>query len=116
MGDDGFLSPIAHSRLADCIRLESAMVRSGLVEAYARRLVAALSSDLGSRVASVQRTVSEGPEADVLEWKAMLESGVEIRLSAVVLAGDPPPAVEPSDLDLGALRDLGISSEDSVPK
>ena len=92
------------------------MVRSGVVEAYARRLVAALSSDLGSRVASVQRTVSEGPDADVLEWKAMLESGVEIRLSAVVLAGDPPPAVEPPQRDLESLRDLGISSEGSVTK
>jgi len=88
------------------------MSRSTLIAAYARRLVGALSSDLGSGVASVQRAVCEGRDAHVVEWKALLDSGVEIRLSAVILGSAPcaaPP--EPSREDLEELRSLGISPE-----
>jgi hypothetical protein len=90
------------------------MVRPDLVEAYARRLVATLCSDLGSRVASVQRTISEGSDTYVVEWKATLENGGEIRLSAVVLP--PREPTRPRHAELEELRDLGISLEDGAPK
>jgi hypothetical protein len=97
------------------------MVRPDLVEAYARRLVASLCLGLGSRVAAVQRTISESPRGDVMEWKAVLESGAEIRLSAAILRGAPPSRaasipVQASRSDAEFLREMGISPEDSVPK
>jgi hypothetical protein len=114
---DGFSSRMAHKRLTDFFRLESAMVRPDLVEAYARRLVAAFSSDLGSRVESVQRTISEGADSYIVEWKAMCENGAEIRLSAAVLAPRRPrKPTEPRPAELEELRDLGISPEDCDPQ
>jgi hypothetical protein len=85
--------------------------RSALLEAYARRLVAALSADLGTRVVSVQRTTLEEQSTLVAEWKALLESGAEVRLSAVVhLASSPPESpAELSRAELDELCDLGIS-------
>lgn len=94
------------------------MDRSALLEAYARRLVAALGADLGTRVASVQRTTLEEQDTHVVEWKALLESGAEVRLSAVVhLVSNPPEApAELSRAELEKLRDLGISPDDSPDK
>jgi hypothetical protein len=91
------------------------MDRSALLEAYARRLVAALSADLGTHVASVQRTTLEEQKTHVVEWKALLENGAEVRLSAVVhLASDSLGApAELSRAELEELRDLGISPEDA---
>lgn len=90
------------------------MVRADLIEAYARRMVAALSQELGSRVVSTQRTIFEHQNAQVVEWRAGLENGFEIRLSAAVLPKHAPDG-EPADLsraDLDELRDLGIKSDD----
>jgi hypothetical protein len=88
------------------------MSRSTLLEAYARRLVAALSSDLGGDVESVQHTLFEARHAEVMEWKAMLAGGVEIRLSAAILGNSPGEAPsELSRMDLEELRGLGISPE-----
>ena len=93
------------------------MVRPDLVEAYARRLVANFSADLGSRVASVQRTISEGSDTYVVEWKATLENGTEVRLSAAVLPRHTSrePAV-PRHAELEELPELGISLEDGAAK
>jgi hypothetical protein len=91
------------------------MNRSALLEAYARRLVAALGADLGTRVASVQQTSLEEQGTHVVEWKARLENGAEVRLSAVIhlASSSPEPPVGLSDAELEELRDLGISFEDS---
>jgi hypothetical protein len=89
------------------------MSRPTLLEAYARRLVAALSSDLGGDVESIQRTFFEAHQAEVMEWKAVLAGGVEIRLSAAILGSRPGEA--PSELsrsDREEMRALGISPED----
>lgn len=91
------------------------MFRPDVVEAYARRLVAALSSDLGSGVASVQRTIFESEDSHVVEWKALLEDGVEVRLSAAILApglhaGERPKTEEEE------LRELGIAPEEPAPR
>jgi hypothetical protein len=91
------------------------MFRPDVVEAYARRLVAALSSDLGAPVASVQRTIFESKDSQVVEWKAMLESGVEIRLSAAVLTAGHR-AGEAFKTEREELRELGIASEEPEPK
>jgi len=74
-------------------------------------MVAALSKELGSGVASTQRTLFERQDAQVVEWKAILENGLEIRLSATVLAKGGPdgPPAETSRADMEALRNLGIS-------
>ncbi|HEV8583140.1 MAG TPA: hypothetical protein VGX68_29080 [Thermoanaerobaculia bacterium] len=90
------------------------MVRPDLTEAYARRLVAALSKELGSRVVSTRRTLFEDQNAQVVEWRASLENGFEIRLSATVLPKYAPDGA-PADLsrtDLEELRDLGIAPGD----
>jgi hypothetical protein len=88
------------------------MVRPEIMEAYARRMVAALGSDLGSGVVSIRRTMFDCHGTDVVvEWTAKLENGSSIRLSAVIAARSPeeePP--EPSTEELEQLRDLGISS------
>jgi hypothetical protein len=91
------------------------MNRSALLEAYARRLVAALGADLGTRVASVQQASLEEQNTHVVEWKALLENGAEVRLSAVIhLASSPSEApAELSRAELEELRDLGISFEGS---
>jgi hypothetical protein len=91
------------------------MFRPDVVEAYARRLVAALSSDMGTRVASVQRTIFENKDSQVVEWKAILESGVEIRLSAAVLT-EGLRIGEPLKTAREELRELGIASEEPEPK
>lgn len=91
------------------------MVRAILIEAYARRMIAAVSYERRTGVASVQRTLLEHPEGQVMEWRATLEDGVDIRLSAVVLASGPQevPALQPSPADLEELRELGISLDDA---
>jgi hypothetical protein len=93
------------------------MDRSTLMEAYARRLVAALSADLGTRVSSVRRTSLEEQDTHVVEWKAMLENGAEVRLSAVVhlTSGSSMAPAELSRAELEELRDLGISPEARPP-
>jgi hypothetical protein len=91
------------------------MFRPDVVEAYARRLVAALSSDMGTRVASVQRTIFESKDSQIVEWKAILESGVEIRLSAAVLTQGLRPG-ERSKAEREELRELGIALEEPEPK
>jgi len=86
------------------------MDRSTLLEAYARRLVAALSADLGTRIASVQQTELDDQDTHVVEWKALLESGAEVRLSAVIhLPSVRESPAELSEAELEELRDLGIS-------
>lgn len=89
------------------------MIRPEVVEAYARRMAAALASDLGAGVASIRRTMfdCQGTEV-VVEWLAKLEDGSEIRLSAVVTKGrqEITPG-EPSREELEKLRELGISPE-----
>jgi hypothetical protein len=77
-------------------------------------MVAALSRELGSRVVSTQRTLFERQDAQVVEWKAVLENGFEIRLSAALLPKRAPDGTqaEPSRVDLEELRDLGISPGD----
>jgi hypothetical protein len=91
------------------------MVRPDLIEAYARRMVAALSKELGSGVVSTQRTLFEHQDSQVVEWKALLENGVEIRLSAAVLAKGGPErsTAETSRADVEELRNLGIAPGDS---
>ena len=89
------------------------MVRPEIMEAYARRMVASISADLGSGVVSIRRTMFDCQGTDtVVEWTAKLENGSDIRLSAVITARspeeEPPPA--PSREELETLRDLGISS------
>jgi hypothetical protein len=107
---------MAHLQTAGLMpALESAMFRPDVVEAYARRLVAALSSDMGTRAASVQRTIFESQDSQVVEWKAMLESGVEIRLSAAVLTRGLRNG-ERSKTEKEELRELGIASEEPEPK
>jgi len=87
------------------------MNRSALLEAYARRLVAALVADLGTRVASVQQTELDDRGTHVVEWKALLENGAEVRLSAVIhlASSSPESPAELSQKELEELRDLGIS-------
>lgn len=89
------------------------MIRPELMEAYARRLAASLSSDLGAGVASMRRTMFDCHGAEVvMEWLAKLEDGSEIRLSAVVTKGrQEMKPVELSREELEGLRDLGISPE-----
>jgi hypothetical protein len=90
------------------------MVRPEIMEAYARRMVASLSADMGSGVVSIRRTMFDCQGTDVIvEWMAKLENGSDIRLSAVITARSPeeePPLPEPSREELEELRDLGISS------
>jgi hypothetical protein len=89
------------------------MVRPEIMEAYARRMVAALSADMGSGVVSIRRTMFDCQGTDVVvEWTAKLENGSDIRLSAVITARSPEeePLPEPTREELEELRDLGISS------
>jgi hypothetical protein len=99
----------------DIGRLEGTLVRPDLIEAYARRMVASLAKELGSRAVSTQRTLLEHPDAQVVEWKALLANGCEIRLSAAVLAQGGPDGMptESSQADLEELRNLGISPGDA---
>ncbi len=92
------------------------MVRPALIEAYARRMLAMLSKELQTRVVATQRTFFESRGSQLVEWRANLENGGEIRLSATVLAkGDlAGEAAGPSQEDLEELRSLGISPGDST--
>jgi hypothetical protein len=92
------------------------MVRPDLIEAYARRMVTALSKELGSGVVSTQRTLFEHQDSQVVEWKAILENGFEIRLSAVVLAKSGPErsTTETSRADVEELKKLGISGDSDL--
>ena len=89
------------------------MIRPDLIEAYARRLAASISSGLGAPVTSIRRTMFDCQGADVvMEWLAKLEDGSEVRLSAVVTQGHPERT--PADLsreELETLRELGIAPE-----
>lgn len=87
------------------------MFRPDVVEAYARRLVDVLSSDLGTHVASVQRTLFESEDSRIVEWKAMLDTGVEIRLSAAILGSSVVESDERPPKSLVGLRELGICPE-----
>jgi len=89
------------------------MIRPDLIEAYARRLAASVSSDLGVPVTSLRRTMFDCQDADmVMEWLAKLEDGSEVRLLAVVTQGRQELApVDPSREELEMLRELGISPE-----
>jgi hypothetical protein len=89
------------------------MIRPEIIEGYANRLAASISSDLGAAVTSIRRTMFgfQGAEV-VVEWLAKLEDGSEVRLSAVITRGRQEMApVEPSREELERLRDLGISPE-----
>jgi hypothetical protein len=87
------------------------MVRPEIMEAYARRMVASLSADMGSGVVSIRRTMFDCQDTDVVvEWTAKLENGSDIRLSAVITARSPHELPEPTREELEELRDLGISS------
>ncbi len=89
------------------------MIRPEIVEAYARRMSAAVASDLEAGVASIRRTMFDRQGAEiVVEWLAKLEDGSEIRLSAVVTKGhqEMTPA-DPTREELEQLRELGISPE-----
>lgn len=56
-----------------------------LVEDYSRRLVAALSDQLGRRVRAFQRVNLRRPKEGTV-WRALMEDGSEVLLSGVVLA------------------------------
>ena len=93
------------------------MLRTELLEAYARRLIAALGAELGTNVTTCCHRRIDHPGEEGGEWTALLENGSRIELQAVILAPDFDDglAIEPSPEDLQQLRKLGISLEGLEP-
>jgi len=60
-------------------------MEGNLVDDYSRRLVAALSDQLGRRVTAFQRINLRRPQEGAV-WRARMEDGSEVLLSGLVLA------------------------------
>ena len=77
------------------------MLRPELLEAYARRLIAALGAELRANVSACSYRVIDHPGENGGEWTALLETGSRIRLQAVIqTADDDGLPIEPTAEDL----------------